>query len=283
MHPNFAGVLFVGLGCEQNQVAALVERVGVHEPGMLQSLVMQAEGGTTAAINKGIALVSAMLERANGYQRQEVPVSHLIVGLNCGGSDGYSGITANPALGGASDLLVAHGGTSILSETPEIYGAEHLLTRRAASPEIAQKLIKRIAWWKDYTTRNGGEMNNNPSVGNKAGGLTTILEKSLGAVAKGGTSTLQGVYEYAEQVDAKGFVYMDTPGMTRCRRPARRPAAHKSSAFTTGRGSAFGCAGVPTIKLATNNALFERMRDDMDVNCGDLITGTPMGDQPAHF
>jgi altronate hydrolase len=275
-HPNFAGVLFVGLGCEQNQVATLVERVGAHEPGMLQHLVMQAEGGTSAAIKKGIALVTAMLAPANAYQREEASVSNLIVGLNCGGSDGYSGITANPALGGASDLLVAHGGTTILSETPEIYGAEHLLTRRAANADIAQKLLDRIQWWKGYTTRNGGEMDNNPSVGNKAGGLTTILEKSLGAVAKGGTSTLQGVYLYAEPVQAKGFVYMDTPGYDPVSATGQAAGGAQIICFTTGRGSAFGCAGVPTIKLATNNALFERMRDDMDVNCGDLITGTEM-------
>jgi len=275
-HPNFAGVLFVGLGCEHNQVSHLVEMVGAHEPGMLQKLVMQEEGGTTAAIKKGIELVSAMLDQANTFAREPVPLSHLIVGLNCGGSDGYSGITANPALGGASDQLIAHGATTILSETPEIYGAEHLLTRRAASPEIAQKLIDRITWWKDYTARNGGEMDNNPSVGNKAGGLTTILEKSLGAVAKGGTSTLNGVYLYAEPVDAKGFVYMDTPGYDPVSATGQAAGGAQIICFTTGRGSAFGCAGVPTIKLATNNALYERMRDDMDVNCGDLITGVPM-------
>ena len=277
-HPNFAGVLFVGLGCEQNQIAPLIELVGAHEPGMLQQLVMQAEGGTTAAIKKGITQVTAMLEKANTCQREEASASHLIVGLNCGGSDGYSGITANPALGGASDLLVAHGGTTILSETPEIYGAEHLLTRRAASPEVAAKLLGRIAWWKDYTTRAGGELNNNPSVGNKAGGLTTILEKSLGAVAKGGTSPLNGVYLYAEPVTAKGFVYMDTPGYDPVSATGQAAGGAQIICFTTGRGSAFGCAGVPTLKLATNNALFERMRDDMDVNCGDLITGTPMTD-----
>jgi len=277
-HPNFAGVLFVGLGCEQNQIAPMLEMVGTHAPGMLQQVVMQAEGGTTAAIQKGIAQVSAMLEVANTCQREEASVSHLIVGLNCGGSDGYSGITANPALGGASDLLVAHGGTTILSETPEIYGAEHLLTRRAASPEIANKLIERITWWKDYTTRAGGEMNNNPSVGNKAGGLTTILEKSLGAVAKSGTSTLNGVYQYAEPVVAKGFVYMDTPGYDPVSATGQAAGGAQIICFTTGRGSAFGCAGVPTIKLATSNALFERMRDDMDVNCGDLLTGVPMVD-----
>jgi altronate hydrolase len=277
-HPNFAGVLFVGLGCEQNQIVPLIERIGAHEEGMLQSLVMQAEGGTSAAIKKGIALVETMLERANEYRREAVPVSELIVGLNCGGSDGYSGITANPALGGASDLLVAHGATTILSETPEIYGAEHLLTRRAASPEIAHKLIDRISWWKDYTTRTGAQMDNNPSVGNKAGGLTTILEKSLGAVAKGGTSTLNGVYLYAEPVATKGFVYMDTPGYDPVAATGQAAGGAQILCFTTGRGSAFGCAGVPTIKLASNNALFERMRDDMDVNCGDLIDGTPMSE-----
>ena len=275
-HPNFAGVLFVGLGCEQNQIAPLVEMIGAHEPGMLQKVIMQEEGGTSAAIRKGIAQVGEMLERANAYRREEVSVSHLIVGLNCGGSDGYSGITANPALGGASDLLVAHGATTVLSETPEIYGAEHLLTRRAASPEIAEKLIGRIDWWKEYTTRSGSQMDNNPSVGNKAGGLTTILEKSLGAVAKGGTSTLNGVYLFAEPIDAKGFVYMDTPGYDPVSATGQAAGGAQIICFTTGRGSAFGCAGVPTIKLATNNALYERMRDDMDVNCGDLITGVPM-------
>ena len=275
-HPNFAGVLFVGLGCEQNQIAPLVEMIGQHEPGMLQQVIMQVEGGTAAAIRKGIALVEDMLPKANQYQREEASVSNLIVGLNCGGSDGYSGITANPALGGASDLLVAQGATTVLSETPEIYGAEHLLTRRAATPEIAQKLIDRIAWWKDYCARTGGELDNNPSVGNKAGGLTTILEKSLGAVAKGGTSTLNGVYLFAEPIDVKGFVYMDTPGYDPVSATGQAAGGAQIICFTTGRGSAFGCAGVPTIKLATNNALFERMRDDMDVNCGDLITGTPM-------
>ena len=275
-HPNFAGVLFVGLGCEQNQIAPLVEMIGAHEPGMLQKVIMQEEGGTSAAIRKGIVLVGEMLERANAYRREEVSVSHLIVGLNCGGSDGYSGITANPALGGASDLLVAHGATTVLSETPEIYGAEHLLTRRAASPEIAEKLIGRIDWWKEYTTRSGSQMDNNPSVGNKAGGLTTILEKSLGAVAKGGTSTLNGVYLFAEPIAAKGFVYMDTPGYDPVSATGQAAGGAQIICFTTGRGSAFGCAGVPTIKLATNNALYERMRDDMDVNCGDLITGVPM-------
>ena len=275
-HPNFAGILFVGLGCEMNQIQPLVEELGGHEPGMLASVNIQDLGGTSKAIAKGIELVAAMLPRANAYQREAAPLSELIIGLNCGGSDGYSGITANPALGGAVDMLVAHGATAILSETPEIYGAEHLLTRRAATPEIAEKLIGRIAWWKDYTSRNGGEMDNNPSVGNKAGGLTTILEKSLGAVAKGGTTTLNGVFEYAEPITAKGFVYMDTPGYDPVSATGQAAGGAQLICFTTGRGSAFGCAGVPTIKLATNNALWERQREDMDVNCGDLLDGVPM-------
>lgn len=275
-HPNFSGVLFVGLGCEMNQIEPLVEEIGAYPEGMLDSVNIQELGGTSKAIARGIELVEGMLAKANAFVREEAPISHLIVGLNCGGSDGYSGITANPALGGAVDMLVAHGATAILSETPEIYGAEHLLTRRAATPAIAEKLIGRIKWWKEYTTRNGGEMDNNPSVGNKAGGLTTILEKSLGAVAKGGTTTLKGVYEYAEQIDAKGFVYMDTPGYDPVSATGQAAGGAQVICFTTGRGSAFGCAGVPTIKFATNNALWERQREDMDVNCGDLLDGVPM-------
>lgn len=277
-HPNFAGVVLVGLGCEQNQVSTLLEAAGDQPAGRIQSIVMQAEGGTAAAIKKGIALVEAMLPEANRCARTPESIEHLIVGLNCGGSDGYSGITANPALGGAVDLLVAHGATAILSETPEIYGAEHLLTRRAAAPEIAHKLIGRIDWWKDYCGKNGGQLDNNPSVGNKAGGLTTILEKSLGAVAKGGTTPLNGVYLFAEPIDAKGFVYMDTPGYDPVSATGQAAGGAQLICFTTGRGSAFGSAGVPTIKLASNNALWERMRDDMDVNCGDLIDGVPMAE-----
>ena len=181
-----------------------------------------------------------------------MPASSIVVGLQCGGSDGYSGITANPALGAAVDLLVRHGGTAILSETPEIYGAEHLLTRRAVSREVGEKLVARIRWWEDYTAREQGEMNNNPSPGNKAGGLTTILEKSLGAVAKGGTTNLVDVYEYAEPVTAKGFVYMDTPGYDPVSATGQVAGGANMIVFTTGRGSAYGCAPAPSLKLATN-------------------------------
>lgn len=273
VHPNFAGLLLVGLGCEMNQVAPIVEELGGAGQANVRSVIIQDAGGTTAAIKLGIEAVAALLPEANKAVRETVSASKLILGLNCGGSDGYSGITANPALGGMVDILVAHGGTAILSETPEIYGAEHLLTRRADTPEIGQKLIGIIDWWREYTKRNGGEMDNNPSVGNKAGGLTTILEKSLGAVAKGGTTTLKAVYHYAEPVTAKGFVYMDTPGYDPVSATGQAAGGAQLICFTTGRGSAFGCAGVPTVKFATNNALWERQRDDMDVNCGDIITG----------
>ncbi|MGH8035722.1 MAG: UxaA family hydrolase, partial [Lysobacterales bacterium] len=194
-HPNFAGVLVVGLGCESNQINAWLAHGSLREGETLRVFSIQDTGGTAKTVAKGIAMIKEMLPQANAVKREPCSASHITIGLQCGGSDGYSGISANPALGAAVDLLVAHGGTAILSETPEIYGAEHLLTRRAVRPEIAEKLIARIKWWEHYTEINEGEMNNNPSPGNKAGGLTTILEKSLGAVAKGGTTNLQAVYE----------------------------------------------------------------------------------------
>src|SRR6202040_3858407 len=200
-----------------------------------------------------------------------VSASNLVLGLQCGGSDGYSGITANPALGAAVDILVRNGGSAILSETPEIYGAEHLLTRRAATPEIGHELVERIKWWEDYCARNGGEMNNNPARGNKAAGLTTILEKSLGAAAKGGTTSLRAVYEYAEPVKDKGFVFMDTPGYDPVGATGQVAGGCNVMCFTTGRGSAFGCKPTPSIKLATNSAVYASMIDDMDINCGDIL------------
>ena len=222
----------------------------------------------------GIAAVKSMLPEANKVTRTRVPASHISVGLQCGGSDGYSGISANPALGVAVDMLVAHGGSAILSETPEIYGAEHLLTRRAVRPDVAHKLIERIKWWEHYTAVNEGEMNNNPSPGNKAGGLTTILEKSLGAVAKGGTSNLQAVYEYGEAVDTRGFVFMDTPGYDPVSATGQVAGGANMICFTTGRGSAYGCAPSPSLKLATNTRLWQRQEDDMDINCGEIVDGT---------
>ena len=272
-HANFAGVLVVGLGCEANQISSLLGAESLQEGPLLRTFSIQDSGGTTKAIARGIEMIVEMLPHANVVQRQKVPASNIVVGLQCGGSDGYSGITANPALGAAVDLLVRHGGTAILSETPEIYGAEHLLTRRAVSREVGEKLISRIKWWEEYTARERGEMNNNPSPGNKAGGLTTILEKSLGAVAKGGTSNLVDVYEYAEPVTAKGFVYMDTPGYDPVSATGQVAGGANMIVFTTGRGSAYGCAPSPSLKLSTNTQLWVKQEEDIDLNCGEIADG----------
>jgi altronate hydrolase len=273
-HPNFAAVLLIGLGCESNQVSALLGAEQLAESSRLHTMTIQETGGTRLSIERGIALVRAMLPEANRVQRQPVPVRHITVGLQCGGSDGYSGITANPALGAAMDLLVAHGGTAILSETPEIYGAEHLLTRRAVSREVGEKLVARIHWWEDYTARLGGEMNNNPSPGNKAGGLTTILEKSLGAVAKAGTSNLSDVLEYAQPVAVPGLVFMDTPGFDPVSATGQVAGGANVICFTTGRGSVYGCKPTPSIKLATNSLMYHQMSEDMDINCGTILDGS---------
>jgi altronate hydrolase len=278
-HANFAGVLIVGLGCEANQISALLGAEQLAEGPLLRTFSIQDTGGTAKAIARGVDMIDEMLAHANEVRRESVPASHLTLGLQCGGSDGYSGITANPALGAAVDLLVRHGGTAILSETPEIYGAEHLLTRRAVSREVGEKLIERIKWWEEYTARNKGEMNNNPSPGNKAGGLTTILEKSLGAVAKGGTTNLVAVYEYAEPVTAKGFVYMDTPGYDPVSATGQVAGGANMICFTTGRGSAYGCAPAPSLKLATNTALWNRQEEDIDINCGEIVDGTSTVEQ----
>ena len=273
-HANFSGVLVIGLGCEANQMDALFFTQGLAEGPLLKAMTIQDKGGTAKAVAEGVKLIREMLPAANQVTRSTVPVSHIVVGLQCGGSDGYSGITANPALGAAVDLLVKHGGTAILSETPEIYGAEHLLTRRSCRREVGEKIVERIQWWEEYTARNKGEMNNNPSPGNKAGGLTTILEKSLGAVAKGGTTGLMGVYEYAEPVTAKGFVFMDTPGYDPVSATGQVAGGANMICFTTGRGSVYGCKPSPSLKLATNTPMYERMEDDMDINCGQILDGS---------
>ena len=272
-NPNMGGVIMVGLGCEGFQIARWKEAYGIGESDLFRTMTIQEIGGTKKTVAAGVEAIKAMLPKVNAVKRETVPASELVLALQCGGSDGYSGITANPALGAAVDLLVKHGGTAILSETPEIYGAEHLLTRRAATREIGEKLISMIHWWEDYTARNKMEMNNNPSPGNKAGGLTTILEKSLGAAAKGGTTTLTGVYHYAEPVDAKGFVYMDTPGYDPVAATGQVAGGANILCFTTGRGSAYGCKPTPSIKLATNSEIYRRMIDDMDINCGDVLDG----------
>lgn len=278
-HPNFAAVLIVGLGCETNQIDGLMASEKLTGGATLRTLVIQENGGTARTVAVGIEQVRVLLAEANKVVREPVSARHLIVGLQCGGSDGYSGITANPALGAAVDRLVAHGGTAILSETPEIYGAEHLLTRRVASAEVGEKLIARIRWWEAYCARMGADMNNNPSAGNKAGGLTTILEKSLGAVAKAGTSNLTEVYEYAQQVTQHGLVFMDTPGYDPVSATGQVAGGANLICFTTGRGSAYGCAPTPSLKLSTNTALWNRQRDDIDINCGTIIDGSESVDE----
>ncbi len=272
-HPNFHSVLMIGLGCEANQISGVMESASLEEGERLRVFTIQDTGGTTKTIRKGIELVREMLPAANRVARTPVPASRLIVGLQCGGSDGYSGITANPALGAAVDRLARHGGTAILSETPEIYGAEHLLTRRAASRAVGEKLVRRIEWWQDYCARNGAALDNNPSAGNKAGGLTTVLEKSLGGVTKGGTTNLVEVYEYAEPVTAAGLVFMDTPGFDPVSATGQVAGGANLICFTTGRGSAYGCQPSPSLKLATNSALWSRQQDDMDINCGEILDG----------
>lgn len=273
-HPNFGGFLVLGLGCEDNQINQLTQDVQLRQDLPIVYSTIQELGGTSKTIAAGISWLTGMLGQVNETKRTTVPASELILGTNCGGSDAYSGITANPALGNAVDRLVHQGGTGIVGETPEIYGTEHMLVRRAATEAVAHKLLARIDWWREYTAKNSGSMDNNPSPGNKDGGLTTILEKSLGAVAKGGTTTLADVVEYAEPVTSKGFVFMDTPGHDPVSVTGIVAGGANLVCFTTGRGSAFGCAPVPSIKLATNTELYDRMTEDMDINCGGVADGT---------
>jgi altronate hydrolase len=281
-HVNFGAVLMIGLGCEVNQISTLMRNQGLERGPLLATMTIQESGGTVKAVERGVSLMKEMLPQVNQVKREPVPASDLVVALQCGGSDGYSGISANPALGAAIDLLVSAGGTAILSETPEIYGAEHLLTRRAVSQEVGEKLIARIKWWEAYTARNNAEMNNNPSPGNKAGGLSTILEKSLGAVAKGGTTNLVEVYEYAEPVTAHGLVFMDTPGHDPVAATGQVAGGANLICFTTGRGSVYGCKPAPSLKLATNSTLFHRMSDDMDINCGQILDGAASLEEVGH-
>ena len=286
-HVNFAGVVMAGLGCETNLISKLMEDQALKEGRFFHAVEIQEAGGTGKALANAVAAIDDMLPEANKVERVEVPASEIILALECGGSDSYSGITANPVLGVTADLLVAQGGTAILSETPEIYGAEHLLTRRAVNREVGEKLITRIRWWEEYTARNQASMNNNPSAGNKEGGLTTILEKSLGAFAKGGSTNLTAVYEYAEPVTEKGFVFMDTPGYDPVAVTGQIAGGSNVLCFTTGRGSAIGGKPTPIIKIASNNVLWDHQREDMDFNTGDIIEGTAnideLGEQLYRF
>lgn len=273
-HPNFAGVLVIGLGCETIQMETLFSSQGLERSPALCDLVIQETGGTAATVQAAIARVETMLDTANEVRRQSVSAHHLKLGLQCGGSDGFSGLTANPALGAAVDLLVRHGATAVLSETPEIYGAESMLLARAINHDVGQRLLDRLKWWEEYTSLHRQSMDNNPSPGNKKGGLTTILEKSLGATAKGGSTPLRQVYRYADPIDETGFVFMDTPGYDPVSATGQIAGGCTILAFTTGRGSCFGCKPAPSLKLASNTPLYQRMSGDMDINCGEIVDGS---------
>ena len=271
-NPNHGGVLMVGLGCEMNQIDWLLEAYGLKQGPLFKTMNIQDSMGLAKTVETGIAMVREMLPEVNRATREPCPASELMVALQCGGSDALSGVTANPALGYACDLLVAQGGTGVLAETPEIYGAEHLLIRRAIDNATGKRLIGLIDWWQDYTARNHGSMDNNPSPGNKKGGLTTILEKSLGAASKGGTTPLTGVFKYAEPVTARGFTFMDSPGYDPASVTGQIASGCNLVTFTTGRGSAFGSKPSPCIKIATNTEMYERLMSDMDINAGAMLT-----------
>jgi altronate hydrolase len=282
-HPNIAGALVVSLGCERNNLLRFFEAQGLETGKTLRTLTMQDVGGTQSAVDLGIAHVREMLDLANGIERQSCSAEHLMVGLQCGGSDGFSGLSANPALGKAVDILVRHGGTAILSETPEIFGVEHTLTARARTPEIGRKLVERIDWWLKYNEGRDTQINGRVSPGNHAGGLANIIEKSLGGAKKAGSSAMMEVYRYAEPVIEHGFVFMDTPGYDPVSATGQIAGGANLIAFTTGRGSCFGSYPSPTIKLATNTPMYRRMTGDMDINCGEVIDGAAtleqMGEQ----
>jgi altronate hydrolase len=277
-HPNVAGYILIGLGCETNQITDLIANYDLAGTTPPPHFTIQDEGGIGKTTQAGIAAVEALLPIVNQSTRTEHPISELTLALQCGGSDGWSGVTANPAVGWLSDKLVRQGGTVVLGETPEIYGAEHLLIHRAMNQEVGDKLIEKVQWWEEHTARIGIEIDNNPSVGNKVGGLTTIYEKSLGAIAKGGTTPLMGVYDYAERVTARGFTFMDTPGYDPVGVTGQVAGGSNLVLFTTGRGSVFGYKPAPSIKIATNTAIYERMIDDMDINAGSIIEDRDISD-----
>ena len=271
-HPNIGGYIILSLGCETNQPEDLIANTSLNENAPLV-LTIQQDGGFRESVRAGIDAVMNLLPEANKIEREPIPASEIVLALQCGGSDGWSGVTANPALGRAADEIVRQGGTVVLGETSEVYGGEHLLTRRAVSPEVGQKLVDKIHWWEDYTSMFGAEIDNNPSPGNKLGGLTTIYEKSLGAIAKAGTTPMTDVVSYAERITSRGFVHMDTPGYDPVSVTGQVAGGCNIVCFTTGRGSAFGFKPAPSIKIATNSDLYAKQEPDMDINAGRMLDG----------
>ena len=275
-HPNVAAYVILSLGCEVNQPTDMIETTGLGNGHQPQVLTIQQDGGFQKTVETGIEAVKQLLPGANEATREPIPASELMVALQCGGSDGWSGVTANPALGQAADTIVRQGGTVVLGETTEIYGGEHLLTRRAKSPEVGQKLVDAIHWWEKYTAMFGASIDNNPAPGNKLGGLTTIYEKSLGAIAKAGSAPLNQVVGYAERVTERGFVHMDTPGYDPVSVTGQVAGGCNMVIFSTGRGSCFGFKPAPSIKLATNATLYASQEPDMDVNTGKVLDGVSL-------
>ncbi len=287
-HVNVGAYVVIGLGCEANQVSDLIDNyaLGRQSSGRRQApphLVIQGEGGIRKTIQGGITAVEQLLPEVNAIERTPQPISELMLALQCGGSDGWSGVTANPIVGLVADELVRQGGSAVLAETPEIYGAEHLLTRRAISREVGEKLVAQVRWWERHAAMHGMEIDNNPSPGNKAGGLTTIFEKSLGAVAKGGSMPLVGVYDYAEAVTTRGFAFMDSPGYDPVSVTGQVASGCNLVLFTTGRGSVFGFKPAPSIKISTNSMTYEGMIDDMDVNAGKVLDGVSLEEVAAEL
>ncbi len=277
-HPNVAGYVILSLGCEVNQPDHLFDVTDLGHGDRPLVLTIQQDGGFEKTVEEGIQAVLRLLPEADKARREEIPASELVLALQCGGSDGWSGITANPALGKAADELVRQGGTAVLGETSEVYGGEHLLTRRARTPEVAEKLIERIHWWEHYVAMFGASIDNNPSPGNKLGGLTTIYEKSLGAIAKAGSTPLNQVVNYAERVTERGFVHMDTPGYDPVSVTGQVAGGCNIVCFTTGRGSAFGFKPAPSIKIATNSDLYAKQEPDMDINAGKVLDGVTLAE-----
>jgi altronate hydrolase len=284
-HPNVAASLIIGLGCEVNQVEELLVNYGLGDSGVraVQAMVIQDMGGSRKTMEAGIQAVEALLPQVNAVERTPQPISELVLALQCGGSDGWSGVTANPLVGLVSDSIVRQGGTVVLGETTEVYGVEHLLTRRAISTEVGQELLEKVRWWEEHTAHHGLVIDNNPTPGNIAGGLTTIFEKALGAIAKSGHTPLRAVYDYGEPVTERGFVLMDTPGNDTVGVTGQIAGGCNLVLFTTGRGSVAGFKPAPSIKIATNSTLYRRMEDDMDYNAGRALEGEDMNDMAAEL
>jgi altronate hydrolase len=281
-HPNVGGVVLMDLGCEKTNLERVEKYLLNREKAFdkpVAKIGIQEVGGTQAAIERGLREVELMLPEVNRAVREEVSVSELVMGVKCGGSDGFSGISANPSLGRAADTLVRSGGTVLITEVPEFCGAEHIIARRAKDAATGRDVYRVIDWYKDYASKFGAVLNQNPSPGNVAGGLLNITIKSLGAMSKAGTTRVEGVVDYAETPKARGLHLMQGPGYDQESTPGLVAAGATVVVFTTGRGTTIGNAIAPVVKLASNSAVFERMSRDIDLSAGGVIDGTETIDE----